>query len=291
MFSWFKKKPSSEMLKHDPIEFHMANSRRRIDGKRVAIPRNYAENNYEYVARNSGGALHEILIKHALQLRGNRGVEFAMQELEAAPEFLDYIEDAIVKADANGLILPPDKEGKHESNFIYVSNLFYAYPMIFLIQDWTRADRLAKTLKLPVMRESIEHEEDSDGGPYCHLTKMFAALTLNDQSEFKHQQKRYQQVKSESYFWGKYFNYDEMMGLILARDNAALDAYLPQQEQSYLNRKNDKKLKQWDMIFGCVEDNDFVYDIWATSLCNLARHIGMEVNYSSEVIPTHIFRH
>ena len=108
----------------DPVGFHLANSQRRIEGKRVAIPKNYAESDYEYVAWNSGDALHQILIKHALQLRGKRGVEVAMKELDAAPGFLDYLEDAIAKADAKGFILPLDKEGKHESNFIWTIAVF-----------------------------------------------------------------------------------------------------------------------------------------------------------------------
>lgn len=286
MFSFFKKKPYEPDPKTQPVERLLWATAKSLTTTRQSITKNYAADNFKYVAWNSNDALRRILTRYALQLRSKQAPELAILELKSAIEFLDHIEDAIAKAETKGLVLPPDKEGKHESNYIEVYSLFYAFTSIFLMQEWSRAERLAKISKLPVLRESIEHEEDGDGGPYCHLTKMFAAVVLNDQAEFKHQQKRYQQAKSQSYFWGKYFNYDEMMELILAGDSTALNAYLPKIEQSYLDRRKDKKLDTWDFIFGPLEHNDRVFDVWATGLCNLARHRGMDINYSSEIIPT-----
>jgi hypothetical protein len=289
MFNFFKKTPQLPTLKNSPIEFYLANCERDIASCRRAIPKNYTEDNFKYITWNSNDALRRILTRHALQLRAKHASDLAMSELSSATEFLDHIENAIAKADAKGLILPADKEGKHESNYIEVYSLFYAFTATFLMQDWSRAGRLAESLKLPVLRENIEHEEDGDGGPYCHITKMFSAVFLNDQAEFEYQKQRYQQAKKQSYFFGKYFNYDEMMELIFADDSAEFNTYLPKLEQSYLDRKKDKKLETWDFIFGSSGSNDFIYDVWATGLCNLARHQGLSVSHSSEIIPTRLF--
>lgn len=74
-----------------------------------------------------------------LQLRNNKNLDLVMQKLQAANEFLDNIEGAIAKAYAKGLVLPPGIEGKNYSNYIYVSNLLYAFLTVFLIKDWERA--------------------------------------------------------------------------------------------------------------------------------------------------------
>jgi hypothetical protein len=191
MFSLFKKQPKYPSYQDDPVGFLLWYADGDIRSTREAMPAHYANRNYEYVTRNSDCALREILTKHALQLRSNKNLNAAQEELKAAPEFLDHIEDAIAKADARGLILPPNKAGNHDSNFIYVSNLLYAFPTIFLMQDWARAGRLAKALKHPVLRENISYEKDKDGGVHCHIIKMFAALILDDQDEFKLQQQRF----------------------------------------------------------------------------------------------------
>lgn len=287
MFSWFKKESPPAMLKKDPIGFHLGNWEEVIESCRVAIPKNYANKNYEYVARNSNDALNKILIKHALQLRGKRGMDLAMHELDAAPEFLDYIEDAIAKADAVGYIAEKDEKRGIKPNFILVSNFLFAFPAMFLTRDWARAERIAKAADLPVIQE--EGREGESGGEYDQLTKMMIALVLEDHAAFNHQQQRYTRLKVRNHFFNHYFNYDQMMALILARDSVGLNQYLIAQEQNYLSRKNDKKLEQWDMIYGCMEDNDFIYDVWATSLCNLARHRGLDISYSSEVIPSRLF--
>lgn len=291
-FSFFRKLEPKISLKTDPIGFFLLNESQDIESCREAIPENYVNGNYDYVAMNSNSAIKSIIIRHALLLRSKKDYPAAEKELEFASEFLDYIVDAIAKADAKGLVIPPNQEGVHESNFIFVSNLLYAFLVTLLSKEWQKAKHLAGLIKLPVILGADGGHEDSvDGDSYDDLiTQMFAATILDDKNEFTELQKRYHHnIKDKDYFFEKYFNYDQMMESIIDRDESSFNEYLPNQEQNYLSRRHDKKTDAYDAIYGVYHNNERVYDMWATALCNIAIHRGIEVTHTSEIIPASFF--
>lgn len=288
VFSFFKKKSQYPSLKDDPVGYYLAIWTDDIASCRRAIPKNYEQESYEYVARNSDSAIRRIIIQHALLLRCRKDTDAATSELTAANEFLDHIENATAKAEAKGLILPPNKEGVHETCFIHLSNLLFAFIVLLLSKDWPRAERFANLLDSSIMQDASTGNKDSVFGDshFDLIVMMFAAVILDNPDEFKALQKRYHHgIIDKDYFYEKYFNYDQMMASIINKDEAGFNASLPAQEQNYLSRKSDKKLEGANDVFGAYNHNDFIYDVVATALCNLAIHKGFSVKFSSEVIP------
>ena len=78
------------------------------------------------------------------------------------------------------------------------------------------------------------------------------------------------------------------MDLILARSET-FDAALVAQEKSFLARATDQRLEDGWTLDACQDRNALVFDIWAVALANLARHQGLTVRHSSEIIPTRDF--
>lgn len=282
MFSFFKKKPQYPSYEQDPVGFLLWRADEDLKITRDALPLNYAKQNYDSIARNSDSALREILTKHALQLRALGNPTQAMVELQVAHEFLDHTENAISKASDKGLILPPDLEGVHEMNFIHSQNLTFAFVATFLLKDWSRAERLAQAMLLPIIQE--EGTEGESGSVHDVIPKMLATVMRDDIPTFTHLEKRFQKGKKRYLFWEKYFTYSELIALILARDSEGVNHYLLKQEHSYLQRKADKKLEGWH-LYGFQEDNDRMYDVFASALCNVARYRSIDVTYSSAIIP------
>jgi hypothetical protein len=281
MFSFFKKKPQYPSYQQDPVGFLLWRADEDLRITREVMPQNYAKQKYDLIVGNSDSAIREILTKHALQLRALNNPPEAIIELQMAHEFLDHIECAITKANDKGLILPPDLEGVHEMNFIHSQNLTFAFVATFLLKDWQRAESLAQAMLLPIIQE--EGTEGESGSLHDVIPKMFAAVVRGDKPAFEHLEKRFQKGKKNYLFWEKYFTYPELMALILARDSEGINHYLPKQEQSYLQRKTDKKLEGWH-LYGCQEDNDRMYDVYASALCNFARYCGLDVTHSSGIL-------
>lgn len=280
MFSIFKKKPKYPSYQEDPVGFLLFDADTNINITREALPNNYNNQDYEYVAWNSDGAIRELLTKHAIEYRVLDNLEQALETLKAANEFLDHIELAVEKADAMGAVLESNEPGK--TNFIYASNFTYAFIAVCLLQDWGRAQRLANAMMLPVVYGDVAHT--SSGSAHA-IPEMFAALILDDKTLFKKYQKKFQDGKSYYYYWDKHFYYDQLMVSVLERDEERVNQFLTEQETRYLQRKTDKKL-DGSTVEGDHENNDRVYDVIASALCNVARYYGINVTHQSEVIPS-----
>jgi hypothetical protein len=242
------------------------------------LPDNYAKSNFEYVTRNSDSAIEHHLERLALLHRARNDKTAARAELSATCEFLDHIEDAIAKCNAIGLT---------EGNFIHVMNLTHALLACFLANDWQRAQRLAHAARLPVIQEQ-GHEGES-GGFDDEIVKMLVATVLSDRDTFRHLQSRFARDRNRAYFFKAHFHYDRLMALILARDSKAFDAGLIAQAKSFLARANDRRLEHGHTLDACLEINALVFDVWAVALANLARHHGLTVRHSSDIIPIRDF--
>jgi hypothetical protein len=279
---WRQKAPKSQrwenLTQDQRVERLLWVAANSIEITKTVLPTNYAKSDFEYVTRNSNSAIRDHLERLALYHRARNDKAAARAELRATREFLDHIEDAIAKCNAIGLT---------EENFIHVTNLTYAFLACFLVNDWQRAQRLAQAARLPVMQE--EGTEGESGGPHDEIAKMLVATVLSDRAAFRHQQSRFARDRSRAYFFEAHFKYDRLMDLILARDSDAFDAALIAQEQSFLARATDQRVEQTWTLDACVDRNALLFDVWAVALANLARHQGLTVRYSSEIIPIRDF--
>jgi len=167
-----------------------------------------------------------------------------------------------------------------------VTNLTHAFLACFLANDWQRAQRLAQAARLPVMQE--EGTEGESGGPHDQIAKMLVATILCDRAAFRHQQSRFARDRSRAYFFEAHFKYDRLMDLILARSET-FDSALIAQEKNFLARATDQRAEQTWTLDACVDRNALLFDVWAVALANLARHQGLTVRHSSEIIPIRDF--
>lgn len=247
---------------------------RSIAGCKDAIPGNYAQKDFEYVAWNSHTGLGLHLERLALLHRAKQDKAGAKQELPRATVFLDYIEDAVAKCNASGFT---------ERNFVNVGNFTNAFLVCFLANDWQRAHRLATAARLPVVQE--EGLEGESGGIHDEIAKMLIAVALDDAAALDHHRTRFQKDRKGDRFWETYFGYDVLMDFIVKRDGRAFDGALIEQEASFKARATDRKAGRTGVLEACLENNALVFDVWAVALGNLARDRGLDVTYSSELIP------
>lgn len=274
---FFKKKSQTPIYKDDPIGFKLSYADSGIEIIKSTLPVNYAEKNFEYVVRNSSDAIESLIGKHALYVRSKKDWDLGRKALKDITPFLDHIENAIRQANAIGFT---------DTNFIHVKNLTFPFLALFLTEDWERAVRLAEACYLPVMKE--EGLEGENNNPHDEIIKMIIALTLDDQKAFAHAQARYAKDKIIDRYFSVYFNYDELMSLIFKRDNAEFNKILARQEALFLQRSTDKKVDHNQVLDGFLENNPRVFDVWSVALAKLARHRGVLVDYSSEVIPLNV---
>ena len=279
---WRQKTPKSQRWENltpdERVERLLWAAANSIEIIKKVLPGNYAKGMFDYVARNSDSAIRSHLERLALLHRARNDKAAARAELRATHEFLDHIEDAIAKCNAIGLT---------DENVIHVMNLTHGFLACFLANDWQRAQRLAQAARLPVMQE--EGTEGESGGPYDEIAKMLVATVLSDRDAFRHLQSRFARDRDRAYFIKAHFKYDRLMDLILARDSGAFDAALVVQQQSFLARATDQRAEQTWTLDACVDRNALLFDVWAVALANLARHQGLTVRHSSEIIPIRDF--
>jgi hypothetical protein len=278
---WRQKPPASSrwenLTQDERVERLLWVAAQNIDICKKVLPDNYAKNDFEYVARNSAALIEGHLERLALLHRARSDKVAARAELRATRELLDHIEDAIAKSNAIGLT---------DTNFIHVTWLTPAFLACFLANDWERAQRLAHAARLPVMQE--EGHEPESGGVHDEIAKMLVATILSDRDAFRHLQSRFARDRGRAYFFAAHFKYDRLMDLILARSEA-FDAALLAQEQSFLARATDQRAEHMGTLDACLDRNEFVFDVWAVALANLARHHGLTVRHSSDIIPIRDF--
>jgi hypothetical protein len=282
MIFWRKKAPQSlhwdQLTPEERVERLLWMASSAIEICKKAIPGNDAQNNFEYVAWNSDSAIRNHLERMALFHRAKNDKAAARAELGATPAFLDHIEDAIAKCNAIGLT---------EKNFIHVMNLTHALLACFLANDWQRALRLAQAARLPVMQE--EGREGESGGVHDEIAKMLVATVLSDNDSFRHVRSRFARDRSFNRFFGVYFNYDHLMELIFEQDSDAFGSALIAHEKSFLKRATDKDTTHGQTLDACLDRNALVFDVRAVALANLARHQGLTVRHTSEIIPVQDF--
>lgn len=271
---FFKKKSKNPTYQDNPINFLLWRRDCEIEGVKDALPLNFAEKNFEYVAWNSGNAIESLLIKCALYSRTVKNNTLAIDALRSIKPFITYIEDAIARANEIGFT---------ETNFVHVKNLVFPLLALLLSDDIDCAERLAKVSRLPVMQEEGLKGENTN--PHDEIAKMLVAVVLDDKKAFLHAQSRYVKDKLDDRFFEIYFNYDRLIDLIFKRDSAAFGKALGEQEDLFLQRATDIKVDHDQILDGFLENNARVFDVWATALVYLARQRGMQVIYSSEVIP------
>lgn len=282
MIFWRKKAPESStwenLTREQRVERLLWVAASEIEICKKVLPDNYAKNDFEYVTRNSEAAIRGHLERLALHHRARNDKAAARAELSATREFLDHVEDAAAKCNAIGLT---------DTNFIHVMNLTHALLACLLANDWQRALRLAQAARLPVIQE--EGHEGESGGLHDEIPKMLVATVLSDRDAFRHLQSRFARDRGRAYFFEAHFKYDRLMDLILARDSDAFDAALVVQEQSFLARATDQRATDGWTLDACLDRNEFVFDVWAVASANLARHQGLTVRHSSEIIPIRDF--
>jgi hypothetical protein len=271
----FRKMP---VAPSDALEERLRAAERTIAIHGDAIPKNYVQRNFEYVARNSRHAIGLRLDRLALLYRARKDKAAAKAELAATTVFLDHLEDAIAKCNAGGFT---------DRNFIYVLNLTSPFLACLLANDRQRVERLAAATRLPVVQE--EGLEGESGGGHDEIAKMLAAVVLDDAGAFNHLRARFHADRKRDRFWETYFNYDVLMDLVLRRDAPAFNRALAEQEASFKARATDKNAVSKAVLDACGEINALVFDVWAVALGNLARHKQLEVTYSSEIIPLNDF--
>jgi hypothetical protein len=248
-----------------------------VDSAGAAIPNNLAADNLEYVVRNSGCAIEYLIQRVALFQRAKHDTAQARIELARIPAFLDHIDEAIIKA---------QKKGLSDDNFVYVSNLGYPYVGALLSGDWGRAERLARSSLLKVVIDSADH----GASPHDEMPRMLAAVFLDDARQFAHHCKRYAEGCGFDRFFKVYFRYEALLEAIIKRDATAFNDALQKQESLFVDRAKDRKVDHPQALDGMLENNERVFDVWAVAIAGLAHHRGIHVTYSSEIMPTEMFR-
>lgn len=262
-----------EMTQEELIDFLIGDAARQIEGVKSAIPGNYAWDGFQQVTLNTDSALRCHLERVALLHRGKKDKAAALAELSATVVLLDYTEDAIAKCNAIG---------RTAGNWLYVTNLTHAFLAVFLANDWQRALRLARAASLPVLR---------DEGPnaYDDIVRMLVATVLSDRDSFRDWRSRFVRDRGFYRYFRVYFSYDQLMDQIFEGNSDAFDAALAAHEKSFLKRANDKRIDRGPLLHACLDNNALVFDVWAVALANLARHKGLTIGHTSEIIPVRDF--
>jgi hypothetical protein len=157
---------------------------------------------------------------------------------------------------------------------------------VLLANDWERALRLAQAARLPVIQNDTAGKK---GSVHDEIVKMLVATVLYDRDSFRHFRSLFARDRSFDRFFRVYFNYDHLMDQIFEGDSVAFDAALVAHERSFLKRATDKRTNHGQVLDACLEKNALVFDVWAVALANLARHKGLTVRHTSEIIPVRDF--
>lgn len=300
MFGLLKKKEKA--VPQDPVERILQARAQRIDISRQVIPQNLDQKMFELGVRNCAIAVNGLLTRSALLHRARNNAAAALAELRSGSDFLDHAIRAIEAAALCGLqvdagvlgstdIARAEANGKATGNevFVYVANLRDLLCLALLAGEWQRAERLAIAASSPVVIDGTACGEP----PFARL---ILALVLGDEKAFSvHRRELDVAWKSpeagDSYFLNTYSRHDLLMEPILSRDAVAFDSILKDRERLFLARGSDKRLEKGEVLDGVgMPENSRVFDVWSTALARLARHRGLEVTYSSAIVPTEDFR-
>ena len=245
-----------------------------IDSAKVAISINLARGNFELAAWNANDAVRRYLERAALLLRSRADCERMRGELLAALEYVTHVEKAVQRC---------QELEKGPKNFVHAMNLMWPMLLLMLLNEWDRLSTLERLAGMPVVQE--EGLEGESGGVDDTIMKMLFALLERDSTAFLRAQARFAGARSIDRYYQEYFAYDTLMACLLALDERGFGRCLEELDARFRKRATDKKLVQLPLLGAAGADNELVVDVWALALAQLARHRGMAVGFSSEVIP------
>lgn len=241
---------------------------------RSAIPGNFASAQFELAAWNANDAVHRHLERAALLLRSGADRARVRGELLAALEYVAHVEEAVRRC---------QELGPGPRNFVHAMNLMWPMLVLMLLNEWDRLSALGRLARMPVVQE--EGLEGESGGVDDTIMKMLLALLERDSTAFRRAQVRFASARSIDRYYAEYFAYDTLMVCLLALDERDFGRCLEDLDARFRKRATDKKLVQLPLLGAAGADNALVVDVWALALAQLARHRGVAVGFSSDVIP------
>ena len=268
-------RPSLGTRAADQLRFAMDE----IESVRLVNPTNLTRGKFDLAARNAGHAVERYLERIAVLLRIGAEPNRVAAEVTAAAAYLDQVDEAARRC------------GEREpgpSNFIHL--MVFLWPMVLLMVagHWERLEAMARTARLPFVHE--EGHEDESGGVDDIITKMLLTLVLDDADAFARAHARFAKARSVDRYYKKYFEYGRLMDSVLRRDAEFAQRTLQELDALFRARTTDKWLVQLPLLAASGDDNDLVVDIWAVALARFARHRGVCIDFSSDVMPLGPFR-
>lgn len=245
-----------------------------IDSAKLAIPGNLAKGNFELAAWNANDAVRRYLERAALLLRAGAESACVREELLAALECVAHVEEAVRRCQA---------QGAGPRNFVHAMNLLWPMVLLMLLNEWDRLSALQGLARLPVVQE--EGLEGESGSVDDTIVKMLLGLLEHDAAAFSRARARFARARSIDRYYSEYFGYDELMAHVLALDERSVRGCLADLDSRFRARATDRALVQLPLLGAAGADNDLVVDVWALALAQFAKHRGLAVGFSSDIVP------
>jgi hypothetical protein len=163
------------------------------------------------------------------------------------------------------------------------------YPLYcaLLAGMYGEADKMAReVLNMPRLADSSAF--------YDGFARLISSAIADDESTFKEERAWVdaRRSKNAAYWWEvAHGPYHDLLGAILSRDVALFLSLMNLREASFAKRPTDRKMRDVDLKDGGnLEQNALVIDYMGTAIAKLARHRGMDFEYSSTFVPAALLK-
>jgi hypothetical protein len=146
-----------------------------------------------------------------------------------------------------------------------------------LAGDWGRSRAVASLTRDALVR-------DLEDPVKALMTRLLAALILEDEAGFQRLRERYDRAK-KSRWWQHFPVYIDMYEAVLKRDSSRYIELAAQADVAFRARARDKQFGTLRPEYGGQEQNDIVLDFMALGIAAVARSRNIALPPDSDIVP------